>query len=454
MDSVDSLSELHLSETPSVEAVPGPKSKRLIERQGRTESSAVLYPNRIPIALEEAKGATIRDVDGNVFLDFFAGVGVANVGHSNPRVVAATNEQTETLVHTLDFPSEPRAEFTEKLRSIAPGGLANASRVMFGGPTGSNAVEATIKLTKHVTGNRGLLAFTGGYHGSTSGALSLSAKRSAKREYTPLLPDVRHLPHPFTLAEDRPEADAVADALTIAREAVEDPYGGLADPAGIWVEPIQGEGGVNPAPDGFLAGLSEIASENGIPLVVDEIQSGFGRTGEWFANEWYDVTPDVMPIAKAAGGGGPPLAGTIYDEALDTVDPGAHTGTFRGYLPAMRAGLAAIEFIEDHDLLAHVREVGESIRARLVELSESHPEIRDVRGKGLFIGVEFADTDDRSAGEIVDAIQTAAYERGVIVWTAGRRGDVLRLLPPLVITETQASVGLEHIADAVDDVLD
>lgn len=449
---VERLRDLHLRQTPLVDEVPGPMSKRLVERQQDIETSAVLYPNRIPLALEEAKGATLRDADGNVFLDFFAGVGVANVGHSNPEVVAPANDQTETLVHTLDFPSEVRLDFVEKLASISPGDLSTSAKVMFGGPTGSNAVEATIKLAKHVTGNRGLLTFTGDFHGSTSGALSLSAKRGAKRNYTPLLPDVRHLPHPRTLAENRPIDEAVTDALTVAREAIEDPYGGLADPAGIWVEPIQGEGGVYPAPEGFLAGLKEIATENRIPLIVDEVQTGFGRTGKWFASEWYDVSPDVMPVAKAAGGGGLPLSATVYDDAFDTLDPGAHTGTFRGFLPAMRAGIAAIEFVEEHDLLSHARKVGSLIRNRLEDVADGNDAVVEVRGKGLFVGVEFAGSDGSSPSEITDAVQMAAYERGVVIWTAGRDGGVLRLLPPLVVTEEQAQVGTEIVAEAIDQV--
>ncbi|WP_435156975.1 aspartate aminotransferase family protein [Haladaptatus sp. DFWS20] len=444
------IDELHFSDAPDVDRIPGPRSQELLDKQREIDSAAVAYPKSVPIAIEAAKGATIRDVDGNTFLDFFAGIGVLNVGHSNPYVLDAVQEQTEKLVHTIDFPTEARLELIEKLNEIAPGSLPDNNRVVFGGPTGSDAIEATLKIAKYNTGNTGLIAFRGSYHGATSGALSLGGGRKYKQAYEPLLPDVYHVPYPYPFRQGLSDEEACERVLSDVRELVEDPYSGIADPAGIWVEPIQGEGGVVTPPEGFLRGLKEITTENEIPLIVDEIQTGFGRTGQWFASEWEDVTPDIMPMAKAIGGIGLPLSATMYHEDLDTWEAGGHVGTYRGNVPAMRAGVRAIEYIQDHDLLAHAREMGATIQERFREVADETPLIGDIRGEGLFIGVEFVDEAGEPNKPLVKAIQQYCYERGVLVWTAGRNGNVLRIIPPLVITERQVETGMDIVIDGVE----
>jgi len=446
------IHELHYEDAPNVGRVPGPRSTELLERQREIDSNAVAYPNNIPIALESAKGSTVRDVDGNTFLDFFAGIGVLNVGHSNPYVMEGMYEQADKFVHTVDFPTEARLDLIEKLEAIAPGDLAGNSKVVFGGPTGSDAIEASIKLAKYNTGGSGLVSFRNAYHGTTSGAMSLTANKKLKGHYTPLLPDVVHAPYPYPFQEGRDPDAAVENALEEVRSILLDPYGGLANPAGIFVEPIQGEGGVVVPPTGFLQGLREIADEAEIPLIVDEIQAGIGRTGEWWASDHYDVTPDIVTTAKALGGNGLPLSATIYHEDLDTWGPGDHAGTYRGNVPAMRAGLRAIEYIEAHDLLDHGTRLGERIRGRLREVADENPYLAEVRGKGLFIGAEFVDGDGRveNAGDIVADIQQRCYENGALVWKAGQYNNVLRLLPALVMTEDQADIGLDIIADAID----
>jgi diaminobutyrate-2-oxoglutarate transaminase len=446
------IAELHYDEAPSVDSVPGPNSRALLEKQREIDSSAVAYPEDIPIAFEEGKGATVRDVDGNTFIDMFAGIGVLNVGHANPYVLEAVHEQADKLVHTVDFPTEARLELIEKLDEIAPSGLRGNNRVVFGGPTGSDAVEAAIKLSKYNTGGSGLIAFRGAYHGATSGAMSVTSNKGFKEAYTPLLPDVVHAPYPHPFRQEKTPREAVDHALEEVQAIVEDPYGGLANPAGIIVEPIQGEGGVVAPPEGFLKGLRDIATDNDLPLVFDEIQSGFGRSGRWWASEWYDVTPDVMTSAKALGGTGFPLSATMYHEDLDTWGSGDHAGTYRGHVVAMRAGTRAIEYVQEHDLLSHARDLGEYIRARLREAGESNPRLADVRGKGLFIGAEFVDGDGDPDGDAADAIQDYCFERGVLVWKAGRHGNVLRLLPPLVLTRELAETAMDVVVDAVDEV--
>jgi len=444
------IDELHFSNAPDVDTIPGPNSKRLLQRQREIDSNAVAYPRSVPIALEEGRGATVRDVDGNTFLDFFGGIGVLNVGHSNPYVLEAVNEQMGKLVHAVDFPTEARIELIEKLNEIAPGSLPDNNKVVFGGPSGSDAIEGTIKLAKYNTGGDGLIAFKGSYHGATSGALSLTSGKKYKKDYSPLLPDVVHLDYPYPFQQGISETEAVDRALDQVRSTLEDPYGGLANPAGIWVEAIQGEGGVVAPPEGFLPGLRELATENDVPLIVDEIQTGFGRTGQWFASEWDGVTPDVMPMAKAIGGIGLPLSASMYREDLDTWDAGGHVGTFRGHAPAMRAGTRAIEYIQDHDLLAHARDLGEYLQDRLRAVAEDNPLLGEVRGKGLFVAAEFVADEERTPfADIVGEIQTECYQHGVLVWTAGRYGNVLRLIPPLVLTREQAQIGMDVIENAI-----
>jgi diaminobutyrate-2-oxoglutarate transaminase len=439
--------EIHFPEAPNVDTpIPGPESEKLLKRQRSIDSSAVAYPKTIPIAMKEGKGATVRDADGNTFLDFFAGIGVLNVGHSNPYVLEGVQQQTEEIVHTVDFPTEARLDLIEKLNEIAPGDLPDNNRVVFGGPTGSDAIEATIKLAKYNTGGDGLIAFRGAYHGGSSGALSLTGGKKYKEDYAPLLSNVHHIPYPNDLEN---QEEAAKNALDNLRELLEDPYSGLTNPAGVWVEPIQGEGGIVVPPSGFLSELKEITDENDIPLIVDEIQTGFGRTGQWFASDWEDVTPDVMPMAKAIGGIGFPLSGTMYHEELDTWEAGGHVGTFRGNVPAMVAGNRAIEYIQDNDLLAHAREVGEYMRDRLREAAATTEDLIDVRGRGMFTGAEFAPKGDPGK-ERIKAIQRHCYERGVLVWSAGRYGNVLRLIPPLVLTHEQAETGMDIVVEAIE----
>ncbi|WP_049996502.1 aspartate aminotransferase family protein [Halococcus sediminicola] len=446
------IGDLHFDDAPNVGSVPGPESQELLDKQREIDSSAVAYPEDIPVAFDEGKGATVRDADGNTFIDMFGGIGVLNVGHANPYVLEAVHEQADKLVHTVDFPTEARLELIEKLDEIAPGNLQGNNRVVFGGPTGSDAIEAAIKLAKYNTGGDGLIAFRGAYHGATSGALSLTSNTGAKEHYTPLLSDVVHAPYPNPFEQGKAPDEAVEHALEEVTAIVEDPYGGLANPAGIFVEPIQGEGGVVVPPEGFLAGLREIADENDLPLIFDEIQAGMGRTGEWWAGEHEGVTPDIMTTAKALGGIGFPLSATIYREDLDTWGSGDHAGTYRGHVVAMRAGSRAIEYIQQHDLLAHARDLGANIRARLREIADGNSHLGEVRGRGLFVGAEFVDGDGNPDSDLVDAIQQYCYEHGVLVWTAGRHGNVLRLLPPLVLTDDLADTALDVVADAISHV--
>ncbi|MFC4540585.1 aspartate aminotransferase family protein [Halosolutus amylolyticus] len=443
--------EIHLSQRPVLtDGPPGQRSRDLLARQADLEANTVTYPKSLPIAFERAKGATIEDVDGNVFLDFFGGIGVANVGHANPYVVDSVQEQVASLAHTIDFPTEARIEFMEALDAIAPGDLSGNCRIAFGGPTGTNAIEASIKLAKYNTGNDALVGFRGGYHGGTAGSLSLSAWSDYKSDYAPMLPDVVHLPYPYPFRQGTSPEDAVENALSEVRSVVEGSRSGIPDPAGIWVEPVQGSGGVVTPPDGFLSGLEAIARENDLLLVVDEIQTGMGRTGEWFGCDRHGVTPDAVTVGKAVGGIGLPLSATIYDDSLDTWGPSAHAGTFRGHVPAMVAGTRAMEYIREYDLLDRATVLGDYLQDRLREAGAGSPFLGEVRGRGLLVGAEFVDADGDPFPSFVADVQRYCLDRGVIVWTGGVEGSVLRLLPPLVLTDEQASAGMDVVADAID----
>ena len=445
---------LHYLNAPNIVITPpGPKAKAFLDRQSKLEGKAVLYPLYIPLVPEEGFGATVRDVDGNVYIDFFAGIAVANFGYSNPYIVEAVMNQLRKIVHTLDFPSEPREELAEKLVSIAPGELKGECKVLFGGPTGSDAVESAVKLAKWITNRRVILTFEGSYHGQTAMALNLSSGRTFKDPYIPLAPEAHFLPYPYCyrcpFKLQHPECNTVC--VEYVEHLIEDPYSGIPSPAAIIVEPIQGEGGIIVPPPEFLPKLRRIAEKYEIPLIIDEIQSGMGRTGRWFACEYSGVTPDIMTISKAIGGIGLPLSAIIYKGKYDVWSPGAHLGTFRGHVLAMKAGVAAIEFAEKNKLLEHVQKVGEDSLKYLEELTEKSKIIGDVRGKGLMIGVEIVEdkTTKKPAKELAAKIQMEAFKRGLIVWKAGHYSNVIRLLPPLTITRELMNKGLEILRSAI-----
>lgn len=450
MTSTPPPEDLHYTEEPEIGGdLPGNRSRELLERQSELEAKTVAYPHNLPIAFDAARGATIRDVDGNIFLDFFGGIGVANVGHSNPYVVEAVTEAIEDLVNTIDFPTEARIKFMEALDEIVPGDLSGNNRIVFGGPTGTNAIEAAIKLAKFNTGRSALVGFRGGYHGGTAGALSISAWSDYKTDFSPMLPDVAHLRYPYPFREGKSPSQSVEDSLNEVREAVSGERSGIPKPAAIFVEPIQGSGGVVDPPKAFFEGLEEIADANDTLLVVDEIQTGMARTGEWFASDTFGISPDAITVGKAIGGIGLPLSATVYDEKLDTWGPSAHAGTFRGQVPAMVAGTKSIEYIREHNLRERARDIGGYMRDRLREVAGESDVVGDVRGRGLLLGAEFVDGDGERNPAFVDRLQTYCFDRGLIVWKAGVEGSVLRLLPPLVVTETQARVGMDIITDGI-----
>jgi diaminobutyrate-2-oxoglutarate transaminase len=443
--------ELHFAPAPALDGeVPGPRSREMLSEQDELESSARSYPRAVPVAIEEGKGATMKDVDGNTFIDFFGGAGVLNVGHSHPAVLEAASAQEKKLVHALDFPTRPKLRLMRKLRSLLPGRLGESGRFHFGGPTGSDAIESALKLTRAHTGRDAVIAFQGSYHGMTKEALSLTSDTSFGG---PTSTPVHFMPYPYCYRCPlglKPDSCEMACAKLL-ETSLSDPHTGIPTPAAVLIEPIQGEGGTIVPPKGYLTEVRRITREHNVPLICDEIQSGFARTGKMFAVEHDGVTPDVMTLSKALGGIGYPLSCIAYDSTLDTWTKGAHIGTFRGHQVAMAAGLAAIEFMQEVDLAGHAAALGELTLELLRDAQDTLPSVGDVRGRGLMIGIEMVkDRDTKEPWpEMAAQIRTECFRKGVIIEVGGHFGNVARFLPPLVITRELLLTGVEIFVDAV-----
>jgi diaminobutyrate-2-oxoglutarate transaminase len=454
MSAPERFAELHFKPAPHIEGtVPGEQSRRMLAEQAALESSARSYPRAVPIALAEGRGATVRDADGNTYLDFFGGAGTLNVGHGNPSVRHAASEQGERLVHALDFPTEARLRLMRRLREILPGALARTARMHFGGPTGSDAVEAALKLTRGHSGRRGVVAFQGSYHGMTEGALAVTSDTTCGG---PTDTPVQFMPYPYCYRCPlglRPSSCELACAKLL-ENTLADPHSGVPKPAAVLVEPVQGEGGTIVPPAGWLAEVRRITRAQDVALIADEIQTGFARTGRMWACEHDEVTPDVLVMSKALGGIGYPLSGIAFDATLDTWQPGAHIGTFRGHQVAMAAGAAGIDFMVENDLAEHARELGELALATLraaADGGETLPAVGEVRGRGLMLGVELV--RDRATREpwpqLADEVRRTCCRRGLIVEVGGHFRNVVRFLPPLVITRELLLRGLEIFVESL-----
>lgn len=417
--------------------VPGPLSKQYLDLQELYESNARSYPRRLPIAIERASGSFIEDVDGNVYLDFLTGAGVLSLGHSHPELVATAQRQLTTYVHGLDLPTPVKDAFTQAQLSMLPEGLRDRMKLHFCGPTGANGVEAAIKLCKTATGRADVVSFQGGFHGSTAGAMAVSGALDAKRPIGGALPGVHFFPYsycarcPLGLKPDSCDTNCA----TYLERALTDTNGGIVRPAAVILELVQGEGGSIPATPEFARRVRAITRKLDIPLIVDEVQTGCGRTGTWFAFEQYGIEPDVIVASKALSGLGLPVAVLIYDRKLDTWEPGAHIGTFRGNQLAFATGVKAIEVIKRDRILENVRARGEQLRAHLESLARCTPWISAVRGLGLMLGVELADpVSGAPASALAADVQAAALRNGLIIEVGGRGDCVIRMLPALNIT--------------------
>lgn len=447
--------ELSFAEAPKIVEFPGSKSKKLLQHQRNIEGRALSYPISIPIVMDVGRGATIKDVDGNIFIDFLSGAAVLAVGHCNPYVLEAVRKQQDKITHTLDFPTEVRIELIEKIRKVMPSHLKDNVRVQFGGPTGSDAVEMALKLARYYTDRHTIISFEGAYHGMTAGALSVSGGRYWKEKFVPLVPEVHFVPYaycyrcPFHKAPDT----CALECASYLERVLDDPYSGVAHPAAVLIEPIQGEGGSLVPPDTYVKRIEEICRQYEVPFICDEIQAGFCRTGKFFSFEHSHAVPDIIPISKALGGGFP-LSGMAYREEFDVWKKATHIGTFRGNVSGMAAGVAVIDFMVEHDLANYAKKIGDFILSQLAEIEKNSHIIGEVRGSGLMIGVEIVEDKEtkKPAQKLTEQIRRESYHRGAIFEIGGHYDNVIRFLPPLVITKELAGKGVAIFEEAVERV--
>jgi 4-aminobutyrate aminotransferase len=433
-----------------ITALPGPQAKQLVARDHQVVSPS--YTRDYPLVAKTGRGATVEDVDGNTFLDFAAGIAVVATGHCHPEVVAAIQKQAGELIHMsgTDFYYPSLVELAEKLVSLAPG--KEPKRVYFGN-SGAEAIEAAIKLVKFHTKRDKLIAFHGAFHGRTMGALSLTASRAVQRKgFGTLLSGVFHMPFPDTYRGTygvRPE-HASADCLSYLENEL---FRRRVDPdevAGIFIEPIQGEGGYLPAPAEFLQGLQRICRKHGILLVADEVQSGMGRTGKWWASDHAGIEPDIICTAKGIASG-MPLSAIIARASVMNWTAGAHASTFGGNPVCIAASLATIGLLE-RSYIANAARMGESVMRHTADWTERHKIVGQVRGKGLMIGIEFVrdqKTKER-APDLRNRIVQMAFHKGLLVLGSG--DTTLRLCPPLLVDEEQVRFALRTLDGIISEV--
>jgi 4-aminobutyrate aminotransferase / (S)-3-amino-2-methylpropionate transaminase / 5-aminovalerate transaminase len=433
--------------------VPGPKSRALFERRAAAIPPGVA--NIHPIVTARASGAIVEDVDGNRLIDLATGISVLNVGHTAPEVVAAAQRQLELDTHTCFHvtANEPYIELAERLNALMP--IDGPVKTMFAN-SGAEAVENAVKIARKATGRSAVVAFDHAFHGRTLMGMSLTAKvMPYKQGMGPFAPEVYRLPFAYAYRWPSGPERCAEEALAYAVDEMHK-HIGEDNIACVVLEPIQGEGGfVVPAP-GFVKGIADFCAANGIVFVADEIQSGMGRAGRWFAIESEDVRPDIVTSAKSLGGGLPISAISGRADLMDAVHVGGLGGTFGGNPVAAAAALAVLDLIERDALPDRANVVGDTIMARLRALEERHPQVGEVRGRGAMCAMELVedpDTKEPLAADTMNRIARGALEGGVIVLTAGTYGNVVRLLPPLTIEEQLLADGLDVLEGAVDAAL-
>ena len=419
-----------------VTELPGPRARALIARDDAVVSPSLT--RAYPLVAESGSGYVVTDVDGNRFLDFAAGIAVCSTGHGHPAVVAAIKEQADRLIHiaATDF-YEPRyLELSEHLARVAP--FAEPARVFLTN-SGTEAVEGAIKLARYHTHRPGLIAFEGAFHGRTMGSLSLTNSKLKQRAgFGPLLPMVYHAPFPRVRAWREGSGGDGSAELEVLRRSILGRLIAPSDVAAIVIEPIQGEGGYFPAPAPFLRGLREICDEHGILLVADEIQSGMGRTGRWWAIEHAGVEPDIVTTAKGIASG-MPIGAFVARASVMSWPVGAHGSTFAGNPICAAAGAVTMQLIEG-GLMENATRMGARLRAGVERAAAEHGGVRDVRGEGLMIGIEFA------SHEAANAVEQAAFRLGLLVLECGEA--TIRLCPPLIIDEEAVDTAIRLLGEA------
>jgi 4-aminobutyrate aminotransferase len=426
-----------------VTALPGPNAKKTLKLDDEFISPS--YTRGYPLVVKTGRGATVEDVDGNVFLDFAAGIAVVATGHCHPEVVAAIQKQAAELIHIsgTDFYIPNMVELAQKLAAIAPG--SEPKKVYFGN-SGAEAIEAAMKLARYHKRREKFIAFYGCFHGRTMGALSLTASKSVQRKgFGSLIPGVFHAPYP-----DAYRGVSGADCLSFIENEL---FKRLVDPgdiAGIFVEPIQGEGGYIPAPADFLLGLQSIARKHGIMLIADEVQCGMGRSGKWWAGNHAGLEPDMICVAKGIASG-MPLSAVIARASVMDWKPGAHASTFGGNPVCIAAALATLKLIEG-GYMQNAARMGDFLVKRMADWPAKHKLVGDVRGKGLMIGVELVleKKTKARAHDLRDKVVDLAFTKGLLLLGAGE--NTVRIAPPLLIDEEQAEFAAKTLEACITEV--
>lgn len=406
----------------------------------RMESNVRGYCRMFPTVFEKASGHTLVAEDGKEYIDFFAGAGALNYGHNNPTLKAKLIEYLaeDGVTHALDMATSAKRRFLEALENIVLKPRNMTYKVMFPGPTGTNSVEAALKLARKVTGRTNVIAFTNGFHGMTLGSLALTGNAGKRAGAGVSLSDSTHMPFCGYFGTD-------TDTISHLESYLEDGSSGLEDPAAFVVETIQAEGGINVASREWMQRLEKLARRVGALLIVDDIQVGCGRTGSFFSFEKMDIQPDIICLSKSLSGYGLPLAVTLMKPEHDQWDPGEHNGTFRGHNPAFVTATAALEtYWQDDSLQQSTGTRARQLRETMLELADAYD--ADARGRGLIQGIEFQ--DKTAAGRIA----RLAFEHGLIIETAGPNDEVLKALPPLTITPEALEEGLEIVNKCVAEV--
>ena len=427
--------------------IPGPKSRALHERKVASVSAGV--STGLPAYIVAGRDGILVDADGNQLIDFGSGIAVTSVGNGNARVVKAVQQQIEALTHTcfMVTPYEPYVAVCEKLNALTPGDHDKRTALF---NSGAEAVENAVKIARHYTGRQAIVAFDHAYHGRTNLTLAMTAKNMPyKDRFGPFASELYRVPMAYPYRWPGGEKACESDAFDYIVDQIHAQIG-EDNTAAVIIEPIQGEGGFIVPPAGFLKKLAAWCKEHGILFIADEVQSGFCRTGEWFACDHEGVVPDLITTAKGIAGGMPLAAVTGRADIMDSIHPGGLGGTYGGNPVACAAALASIETMEADELAARARAIGDRLLARLRDLAEVHPEIGEVRGRGAMIAVELVEDREtkKPAAALTAAINKACHARGLVTLTCGTWGNVFRFLPPLTISDDLLGEGLDLFAEA------
>lgn len=431
-------------------ALPGPEASRILKLDAETVSPS--YTRDYPLVAKRGRGAIIEDVDGNLFLDFAAGIAVVSTGHCHPHVVEAIQKQAAELIHIsgTDFYEPLLVEFGQRITATLSS--KEPMRVFYGN-SGTEAVEAALKLAKYHTGRHKIIAYYGSFHGRTMGSLSLTASKAVQRKgMGPLVPGVHHIHYPnrYRCMFGHPPEVCCKEATSVLEE---DLFRRIVDPeevAAVVIEPIQGEGGYLPAPAEYLQDLQRICRKYGILLICDEVQSGMGRTGKWWAHQHAGIEPDIITVAKGVASG-MPLGVMIARSSVMNWTPGAHASTFGGNPVCLAAGLATMDLLEQQ-YIENARRMGEFLFGRLAEWPKKFRIVGDVRGKGLMIGVEIVrhQQTKEQAKDLRDQIVELSFRKGLLILGAGYNS--FRLCPPLMIDQEQAEFALRTLEEVISEV--